>query len=539
MREEEFVRESIQKCFVLMMALFLVIGMVPESVSAASTPGVSYQTHIENIGWEADAGIGLRSNGEASGTFARSLRLEGIKINLDNQGYDLGIAYQTHIENIGWEADAGRGWKSNGDMSGTSHQSLRLEAIQIKLTGADASKFDIYYQVHAENFGWLGWAKNGESAGTAGYSYRLEAIRIQIVPKGQGAPTSTTALPFYDKNAPIVNPTTPTTDGILKVSYIDVGQADSILIQQGDHAMLIDAGNNADGQTVKNYITNQGVSVLDYAICTHPHEDHIGAMDYIVNSFKIGKIYLPEAMATTQTYKDLLTAVVNKGMQFTSPVPGSSFKLGDATCTILGPINWSQDDLNTSSIVLKVVYGNNSFLFTGDAQVSNEQDMINAGYDLSADVLKVGHHGSNTSTSQAFLDAVKPSYAVISVGAGNDYGHPTEAVLNRINSNGIKLFRTDLNGTIVATSDGSNITFNVNPTNSAQVDPTPTDPTPVTPTPTPTPTPVNPQDYTVYKTATGTKYHKAGCSYLSKSSIPLLKSEAVAAGLTPCSKCNP
>lgn len=178
-----------------MMALFLIIGMAPASVSAANTPGVNYQTHIENIGWEADAGIGLRSNGEASGTFARSLRLEGIKINLDTQGYDLGVSYQTHIQNIGWENDAGIGWQSNGNMSGTYGKSLRLEAIKIKLTGSDADKFDIYYQVHAENIGWMGWAKNGESAGTAGYSYRLEAIKIKIIPKGADAPGST-ANPF-------------------------------------------------------------------------------------------------------------------------------------------------------------------------------------------------------------------------------------------------------------------------------------------------------------------------------------------------------
>ncbi|MBC3796466.1 hypothetical protein GH807_05295 [Acetobacterium tundrae] len=174
-----------------MIALFLVIGVVPSSVSATSNPGVNYQTQIENIGWEVDAGIGLKSNGQDSGTSGKSLRLEGIKINLDAQGYDLGVSYQTHIQDIGWEADTGRGWKSNGVMSGTQGESKRLEAIQIKLTGADADKFDIYYQVHAQNIGWMGWAKNGESAGTAGYSYRLEAIKIQIVPKGADAPGTT------------------------------------------------------------------------------------------------------------------------------------------------------------------------------------------------------------------------------------------------------------------------------------------------------------------------------------------------------------
>jgi len=195
-------KSSLKRGFGLLFALLLIVGLVPASVSAAATgPGVSYQTHIENIGWEVDAGIGLRTNGEASGTSGKSLRLEGIKINLDTQGYDLGVSYQTHIQNIGWEADAGRGWKSDGAMSGTQGESKRLEAIQIKLTGTDAEQFDIYYQVHAQNIGWMGWAKNGESAGTAGYSYRLEAIKIVLVPKGQGAPSASAIPAFSDKKS--------------------------------------------------------------------------------------------------------------------------------------------------------------------------------------------------------------------------------------------------------------------------------------------------------------------------------------------------
>lgn len=190
-------KSYIKKGFGLMFALLLIVGLAPTSVSAAATsPGVSYQTQIENIGWEVDAGIGLKSNGEASGTFGQSLRLEGIKINLDAQGLDLGVSYQTHIQNTGWEADNSRGWQSDGAMSGTEGEFKRLEAIQIKLTGSDAEQFDIYYQVHAQNIGWMGWAKNGESAGTAGYAYRLEAIKIVVVPKGQEPPTVTTTPAF-------------------------------------------------------------------------------------------------------------------------------------------------------------------------------------------------------------------------------------------------------------------------------------------------------------------------------------------------------
>lgn len=223
-------KKKVLSRLVVFLLMVVMTGLLPitafaengnsESMLTQATPGCSYQTHVQNVGWQ-----GFKSNGDMSGTFGRSLRLEGIEIKLDNQVYDLGVSYQTHIQNIGWEADTNRGWKNNGTMSGTEGLSYRLEAIQIKLTGADADKFDIYYQVHAENFGWLGWAKNGESSGTAGYGYRLEGIRIQVVPAGQGAPTVTTALPFYDKNAP-VEPETPTAD--LKDYYKLLGEVDSL-----------------------------------------------------------------------------------------------------------------------------------------------------------------------------------------------------------------------------------------------------------------------------------------------------------------------
>lgn len=179
-------RKNIKKLSVSLLALLLIVGIIPASVMATSTPTASYCTHVQNEGWQ-----NYVSNGIMSGTEGKSYRLEGIKIKLDTQGYDLGISYQTHIQNIGWEADTSRGWKSNDTMSGTEALSYRLEAIQIKLTGADADKFDIYYQVHAQNIGWMDWAKNGENAGTAGLSYRLEGIRIVIVPAGSAAPGST------------------------------------------------------------------------------------------------------------------------------------------------------------------------------------------------------------------------------------------------------------------------------------------------------------------------------------------------------------
>lgn len=176
----------IKRLVLLSTLLLLTGGLLPVAALAAETPSVSYSTHVQNEGWQD-----YKSNGEMSGTAGKSYRLEGIKIKLDDQGYDLGVSYQTHIQNIGWEAETSRGWKSDDAMSGTEGLSYRLEAIQIKLTGADAAKFDIFYQVHAQNMGWLGWAKNGESAGTAGYGYRLEGIKILVVPAGAAAPGST------------------------------------------------------------------------------------------------------------------------------------------------------------------------------------------------------------------------------------------------------------------------------------------------------------------------------------------------------------
>lgn len=250
--------------------------------------------------------------------------------------------------------------------------------------------------------------------------------------------------------------------GKIKISYIDVGQGDSILIQQGDKSMLIDAGTNEAQDTVVDYVKKQGISKIDYLVLTHPHEDHIGGADKVIKTFSIGKVYMPKKTATTQTFKSVVAAMNSKSLKATEPQLGDTFKLGEASCTILGPVNPQENDINSYSIVLKVTFGDTKFLFTGDAQTSNEETMIKKGYDLSADVLKVGHHGSRTSTCKDFLNKVNPKYAVISVGKGNDYGHPHKEAMNRLKAAGVKVYRTDESGTIVCTSDGSNISFSCN-----------------------------------------------------------------------------
>lgn len=201
--------------------------------------------------------------------------------------------------------------------------------------------------------------------------------------------------------------------GELKVHFINVGQADSILVQQGNQSMLLDAGNNADGYLVKKYISEQGIKNIDFLVATHPHEDHIGGLDSIINAFQVGKIFMPKATATTKTFEDVVTAAKNKGLSFTAPTPGESFKLGEATCTILAPNGSGYEDPNNYSVVIKVQFGKTSFLLSGDAENISENEMLSKGYDLSATVLKVGHHGSDSSTTSNFLNKVNPKYAVV------------------------------------------------------------------------------------------------------------------------------
>ncbi|AHF07063.1 ComEC/Rec2 family competence protein [Desulfitobacterium metallireducens] len=249
----------------------------------------------------------------------------------------------------------------------------------------------------------------------------------------------------------------------LRVSYIDVGQGDSILIQiPNGKNVLIDAGENDQGDKVVSYIRSQGVKRLDLTIWTHPHSDHIGGADAVTKAFDIGQIVMPKQTSSTQSFRSLLTAISQKGLKITEAKAGLKLDLGsEVKAEMLAPNSTQYEEVNDYSAVLRLTYGQTAFLFTGDAQSESEQEMMNAGYDLRADVLKVGHHGSRTSTSAAFLARVQPEYAVISVGNDNDYGHPTVNTLTRLQKAGVSLYRTDESGTVVAESDGKNITFTV------------------------------------------------------------------------------
>jgi competence protein ComEC len=304
--------------------------------------------------------------------------------------------------------------------------------------------------------------------------------------------------------------------------------------------MLIDAGNQEDANSIKTYLTVQKVKQIDILVATHPHEDHIGGMADIVRSFKIGQVYMPKVSTNTQTFKDLLLAIKIKGLKVRTAFQGVALDLDPSITTVMiAPQRDKYENLNDYSAVIKLTYDKTSFLLTGDAAAASEFEMLlSSAVNPRADVLKVGHHGSNTSTTAQFLKAVSPKYAVISVGTGNDYGHPGQWLLKRLNNARVQVFRTDQCGTVVATSDGQSININKKAS-------------PIKPNAPPLSNPsgqsvrdysngqTNNGDITVFITNSGRKYHVDGCKGLSNSQIPITIKEAKKRGYEPCRMCNP
>ena len=360
----------------------------------------------------------------------------------------------------------------------------------------------------------------------------------------------------------------------LVVHFLDVGQADSILVQlPNGQVMLIDGGNTSDADSIINYLHLHDIKLIDYLIATHPHADHIGGLPKIIETFDIGQVYMPRVSHNTQTFERLLTSIQSKGLQIDSARAGVSIlSIPDLQIDVIAPVRDDYRDLNDHSAIIKVTFCNVSFLFAGDAEELSEGHIT---ADVSSDILKVGHHGSDTSTCEDFLRKVAPAYAVISVG-NNSYGHPADTTLSRLNDAGVNVFRTDLQGTLVFTSDGTVITVNANPveyyleehihspqptptprptpTPTPRPTPTPTPrptptPAPATPRPTPQPTPTStprptptptPDAIMVWLSATGEKYHRINnCGRMNPNTARQVTLESARVNYDPCGNCNP
>lgn len=253
-----------------------------------------------------------------------------------------------------------------------------------------------------------------------------------------------------------------TAEGELEIHFIDVENADCIFVRQQDKTLLIDAGESTTFDRVERYLEDYGVDHLDLVIATHPHADHIGGMPSVLQRFSVGEFimsFMPEdATPTTRTYIRMLELLDEKEIPVREAKVGDIYELGTARLQILGPIE-ETDEKNDMSVITRLTFGDRAFLFTGDAESGVEKQLVNSGYPLSADVLKLGHHGSKTSSSSLFLKAVSPQCVIATCGAENDYGHPHREVLQRLESMGITLYRADVSGNIVITSDGE--TFKV------------------------------------------------------------------------------
>lgn len=332
----------------------------------------------------------------------------------------------------------------------------------------------------------------------------------------------------------------------LIVYFLDVGQADCTLIQlPNGEEVLIDAGNYGDGSYIKNYLENLNVDDIEYFILTHPHEDHIGSAKEIINNFTVKKIYMPDVLASSNLYESTMLAIENKDIETIFAKPG--LKIIDSPglkLELLSPKSMYYSELNEYSAVARLEYDNTSFLFTGDAESVSELEMLGGGFNLDSDVLKVGHHGGRTSSSIDFLKAVTPEYSIISCGEDNSYGHPHIETLNRLSDIGSEIYRTDELGTIVAVSNGKDISIT-----SDEVMEIPLAPLEILNTP-PVPdssdvkeTPaISETNYVGNKNSL--VFHKTDCSSVadmkeSNKVFFTIRQNAVDQGYTPCGRCNP
>jgi Predicted hydrolase (metallo-beta-lactamase superfamily) len=324
----------------------------------------------------------------------------------------------------------------------------------------------------------------------------------------------------------------------LVVHYLDVGQGDAILLVDNNDTMLIDGGNPEYGEAIITYLTDLGITQLDYVVATHNHNDHAGGLTDVVARLDVDNLYLTNS-EENKASRNLTAEAKSKNIPISTPSPGTTLSFGSSTINFLGPLT-VHDDVNDDSLVMKVTHGAHRFLFTGDMEEVAEKELLAQNLDLEADVLKVGHHGSYSSTGYLFLRTVNPRYSVISCGLNNDYGHPHEETMSRLNDVGSTIFRIDQLGTIIATSEGDQLSFNktgIPPTQPYQEVDNGLAATPETPANTAT------LETAAYIGNKNSKvYHLPGCSSLPKESnrIYLNNLEEVhSLGLTPCGVCKP
>jgi len=336
-----------------------------------------------------------------------------------------------------------------------------------------------------------------------------------------------------------------------EIHFLDVGQADAALVLCDNEAMLIDGGNPEDSSLIYSYLKSHGVNHLEYIICTHPHEDHVGGLSGALNCATVGTVYCSIDSYDSKTFDSFKHYLEKQNKEIEMPAAGDTFSLGSSSVSILGPTE-HYSDINNMSIVLRIQYGNTSFLFAGDAEIDSEQDILNAGTNLKSTLLKVGHHGSDTSTSYRWLREIAPEYAIISVGKNNSYGHPTEQTLSRLRDAEVTLFRTDLQGHIICTSNGETLTFtternaHADTLNTAPSAANPTTPTADQPEATTSSTGPSSTPKTSYVLNTNTKkFHYPHCSSVkqmankNRQDVTLNREEIIAQGYTPCGRCNP
>ncbi len=332
----------------------------------------------------------------------------------------------------------------------------------------------------------------------------------------------------YNQYNEILPNTQPPENTALAVHFIDVGQGDSILLESNDEFVLIDAGEVEYGHVVCEYLKNVGADTIDYVIATHPHSDHIGGLADVINRFECENFITKETDQQTKTWMNVLTAVDKNDVNYIDAKVSDTYSFGEAQFEILAPNSDYYEGYNNYSVVVKATCGDTSFLFTGDAEKLSEKEMVNSGANLRADVLKVGHHGSTTSSSKAFLDAVNPDYAVISCGRNNDYGHPHKETMQELSARGITVYRTDELSSVVAYSDKKDITFTYVNTDKSVI----------------TATKYDDIKYGYIGNKNSKKYHRADCSgakdIREKNKVIFeSKEQAVNEGYSGCKTCNP